>query len=186
MKLIIIAGPNGAGKTTIAELLLTEIGINEFVNVDQIARGLSMFQPDRMAFQAGRIALDRINQLLKEHRDFAIETTLSSQSILNLIRREKKIGYTVILNFHALPNEETALKRVQHRVELGGHDIPVKTIRRRFERGLKLLFCVIHNEVDRWYFYQNLEKAELAAYKNKNVAVLKELYNEYRNKYIGR
>lgn len=122
MIFLIIAGPNGAGKTTIAEPLLNEIGIEEFINVDQIARGISMLHPENVAFRAGRIALDRMNQLLGDHCDFAIETTLSSRSVLGLIQKAKSIGYTVVLNFYALPNEETAIKRVRHRVELGGHD----------------------------------------------------------------
>jgi len=50
----------------------------EFVNADEIAKGLSPFQPDKVAIEAGRIMLNRINELMKQKVDFAFETTLSS------------------------------------------------------------------------------------------------------------
>ncbi|MFV0573285.1 MAG: hypothetical protein ACK5M1_12785 [Xanthomarina gelatinilytica] len=54
-KIYIIAGPNGAGKTTASFTILPEIfDCKEFVNADEIARGLSPFNPDEVAFQAGR------------------------------------------------------------------------------------------------------------------------------------
>lgn len=45
--LYIIAGCNGAGKTTASMNILPEIlDCKEFVNADEIARGLSLFDPD--------------------------------------------------------------------------------------------------------------------------------------------
>jgi predicted ABC-type ATPase len=38
----------------------------EFVNADEIAKGLSPFQPDKVAFESGRIMLNRIDELMKE------------------------------------------------------------------------------------------------------------------------
>ena len=65
--LYIIAGCNGAGKTTASFTVLPEIlNCKEFVNADEIAKGLSPFQPDAVAFEAGRIMLHRINELLAE------------------------------------------------------------------------------------------------------------------------
>lgn len=50
-QLAIIAGPNGAGKSTVAPLLLQDgLHISEFVNADEIARGLSAF--DRMEWRS--------------------------------------------------------------------------------------------------------------------------------------
>jgi predicted ABC-type ATPase len=57
---VILAGPNGAGKSTAATALLHgAFGVDEFVNADVIARGLSAFDPDRVAITAGRIMLGR-------------------------------------------------------------------------------------------------------------------------------
>ena len=64
-KLYIIAGCNGAGKTTASYTILPEIlDCKEFVNADEIAKGLSPFQPEKVSFEAGRIMLNRINELL--------------------------------------------------------------------------------------------------------------------------
>ncbi|MGE6220764.1 hypothetical protein ACQKCH_13130 [Nubsella zeaxanthinifaciens] len=79
--LYIIAGCNGAGKTTASFTILPEIILcKEFVNADEIAKGLSPFQPENVAFEAGRIMLNRINDLLKNGESFAFETTLATRS----------------------------------------------------------------------------------------------------------
>lgn len=80
-KLYVIAGCNGAGKTTASYTILSEIlQCREFVNADEIAKGLSPFQPERVAFEAGRIMLNRMNELLKNNETFAFETTLATRS----------------------------------------------------------------------------------------------------------
>jgi predicted ABC-type ATPase len=80
---IVLAGPNGAGKSTLAPVLLRDkLQVTEFVNADVIARGLSAFDPDRVAIQAGRIMLDRLKQLAAEGQTFAFETTLASCSFV--------------------------------------------------------------------------------------------------------
>src|SRR5690606_14029118 len=98
--LYIIAGCNGAGKTTASFTILPEIiECKEFVNADEIAKGLSPFQPEKVSFEAGRIMLNRINELLDEKKSFAFETTLSTRSYKNKIIQAKKQGYSVTLLF---------------------------------------------------------------------------------------
>src|SRR5690606_10509536 len=98
--LYIIAGCNGAGKTTASLTILPEIiNCKEFVNADEIAKGLSPFQPEKVAFESGRIMIHRINELLKENENFAFETTLSTLSYKNKIIKAKEKGYTVTLLF---------------------------------------------------------------------------------------
>lgn len=90
--LYIIAGCNGAGKTTASFTILPEIlSCREFVNADEIARGLSPFQPEKVAIEAGRIMLNRIGELLRSKQSFAFETTLSSKSYKNTIINAKAI-----------------------------------------------------------------------------------------------
>ena len=135
--LYIIAGPNGAGKTTASYNLLPEIlHCTNFVNADEIARGLSPFAPETVAIQAGRIMLERIEELLPQGVDFAIETTLATRSYVQLVRRAQALGYKVHLIFFFLENEEQAIQRVAQRVSNGGHNIPEDDIRRRFKRGI--------------------------------------------------
>ena len=132
--LYIIAGPNGAGKTTASYNLLPEVlHCPNFVNADEIARGLSPFAPETVAFQAGRIMLQRIEELLTQRVDFAIETTLATRSYVQLVRRAQALGYKVHLIFFFLENEEQAIQRVAQRVSNGGHNIPEPDIRRRFK-----------------------------------------------------
>lgn len=152
-KIIIIAGPNGAGKTTFAtEFLPNEAVCPEFVNADLIAAGLSPFQPEQVAFAAGRLMLGRIADLVSAGKSFALETTLSSCSYLRLIPRWQTAGYTVKLCFLKLPDVDFAIRRVAQRVIFGGHSIPVATIRRRFDRGHGNLRRHI-GIVDEWAIY---------------------------------
>ena len=130
--LYIIAGCNGVGKTTASYTILPEIiDCKEFVNADEIAKGLSPFQPETVSFEAGRIMINRINDLLNENESFAFETTLSSRSYKNKILKAKEQGYTITLLFFWLNNIELAKERVKTRVKEGGHNIPEDVIERR-------------------------------------------------------
>ena len=154
-ELFIIAGPNGAGKTTAASTILPEIlNITEFVNADEIAKGLSPFNPEGVAFEAGRIMLKRINQLIKEKKDFAFETTLSAKSYIQLLKSAIKDGYVVSLIFFWLNSLEIAKNRVAERVLLGGHNIPEDIIERRYHRGIINLPLFLET-VTNWYVYDN-------------------------------
>jgi predicted ABC-type ATPase len=155
-KILIIAGCNGAGKTTFAEEFLPhEAACPEFINADLIAAGLSPFQPDQVAFAAGRIMLPRIQALAAAEKSFAFETTLSSRSYLRMIPIWQNYDYRVELHFLKLPNAEYAVKRVKHRVRLGGHHIPVDVIRRRFTRGWRNFENDYKMIVDEWVLYDS-------------------------------
>ena len=63
-QVILIAGPNGAGKSTLAPYLLRDsFDLPEYVNADLIALGLSGFDPEGAAFEAGRVMLERCIRL---------------------------------------------------------------------------------------------------------------------------
>lgn len=164
-KLYIIAGCNGAGKTTASFTILPEIlDCKEFVNADEIAKGLSPFQPEKVSFEAGRIMLNRINELLLENESFAFETTLSTRSYKNKIVEAKGKGYRVTLLFFWLQNVELAKERVKIRVSEGGHNIEPEVIGRRYIRGIKNLFDIYLPIVDGALIFDNSEgKHELLA-----------------------
>lgn len=156
--LYIIAGCNGAGKTTASFTILPEIlNCREFVNADEIAKGLSPFNPDKVAFEAGRIMLNRINELLKEQKSFAFETTLSTKSYKNKIIEAKENGYHVSLLFFWLQTIALAKQRVKTRVKEGGHNIPPNIIERRYKNGIINLFDIYIPIVDSLFIFDNSE-----------------------------
>jgi predicted ABC-type ATPase len=154
--LYIISGCNGAGKTTASYTVLPEVlDCKEFVNADEIARGLSPFNPESVAIEAGRLMLHRIEDLLAKDETFAIETTLATKSYINLVRRAQAKGYTVRLLFFWLISPELALQRIAERVAKGGHNIPEPIVRRRYVAGITNLFHMFMSEVDSWEIYDN-------------------------------
>lgn len=155
-KLYIISGCNGAGKTTASFTILPEIlDCKEFVNADEIAKGLSPFQPEKVSLEAGRIMLNRINELLSENENFAFETTLSTKSYKNKIVEAKEKGYIVTLLFFWLQSIELAKERVKIRVSEGGHNIPPEVIERRYIKGIKNLFDIYLPIIDGALIFDN-------------------------------
>ena len=154
--LYIIAGCNGAGKTTASFTLLPDmLSCPEFVNADEIARGLSPFHPSDAALEAGRIMLNRIAELIDKGQSFAFETTLSGTAYLKKILEARNKGYVVLLLFLWLDNPEMAMERVKIRVREGGHDIPDDVIKRRYIRGVKNLFGKYLKVADATFFVDN-------------------------------
>jgi predicted ABC-type ATPase len=149
--LYIIAGCNGAGKTTASFTILPEmLNCKEFVNADSIAAGLSPFNPESVAIEAGRIMLMRINELLRAGVDFAFETTLATRSYLSLIKNARAAGYKVTLLFIWLDSPETAIQRVARRVAKGGHNIAEDVVERRYYRGISNLITLFIPVADTW------------------------------------
>ncbi len=154
--LYMIAGCNGAGKTTASDTILPEIlDCREFVNADNIARGLSPYNVESVAFEAGRIMLGRIEELLALGVDFAIETTLSTRSYVSLVHRAHARGYKVTLIYVWLESHELAIERVARRVSKGGHNIPPHIIKRRYTRGIRNLVHLYIPIVDLWSVTNN-------------------------------
>lgn len=155
-RIVILAGPNGAGKSTAAPLLLRDtLSVDEFVNADTIASGLSAFRPDRMGIAAGRLMLSRVKALARGGRDFAFETTMASRTFASWLPRLQREGWSVTVLFLWLPTAGLAVSRVAERVRLGGHDVPEETIRRRYARGLGNFFAIYRPMSDKWQVYDN-------------------------------
>lgn len=154
--MIIISGPNGAGKTTTAPALLQDaFQVDDFVNADVIAQGLCAFQPEKEAIRAGRIMLKRIHSLAEKGANFAFETTLASRSFASWMPKLKKKSYQLHLLFLWLNHPDLAVSRVKERVRLGGHNVPEKTIRRRYDSGIKNFFRLYQPLLDHWQLYDN-------------------------------
>lgn len=153
---VVLAGPNGAGKTTSsAKLLKGALAVDEYVNVDIIAQGISGFNPDRVAIEASEIMLQRLKSLAEKRVSFGFETTLSSRSFAPWIKGLIEGGYFFHLLFLWLPSADTAVGRVAGRVKRGGHDVPEETIRRRYQRGLANFFNLYQPIASTWRVYDN-------------------------------
>ena len=155
-KIVIVAGPNGAGKSTSAPMLLKgPFAVDDFINADVIARGISAFSPEKAAIPAGRVMLKRLRDLVELGTSFAFETTLASRSFTRWLTKASHSGYQIGLLFLYLPSVELAVARVKERVMLGGHNVPEQDIRRRYEKGLSNFFQIYRPLCNYWRFYDN-------------------------------
>jgi len=155
-QLVIIAGPNGAGKSTLAPVLLRDtFGLLEFVNADTISAGLSAFNAEAVALDAGRVMLNRLRELAVRKQSFAFESTLATRSYVPWISRLAQQGYEFHLLFLWLNTVELAIQRVAERVHGGGHSVSEDIIRRRYRRGLENLSQLYLPIADTWVVYDN-------------------------------
>lgn len=184
--LFIISGCNGAGKTTASMSILPEVlNCHQFVNADEIARGLSPFDPESVSVAAGRLMLDRVNQLLEGDDNFAVETTLSARTYTRLVTTAQANGFKVHLIFFWLKSPETAILRVAQRVNEGGHNVPQNVVIRRYYVGLNNLFNRFMSIVDMWMLYDNSDMSKVCiATGGKGIRTEvynKEIFNEIKN-----
>lgn len=185
----IISGCNGAGKTTAAYYILPEIlECKEFVNADEIAKGLSPFQPEKVMYEAGRIMSARISGLIDKGENFAVETTLSAITYRQKISDAQEKGYAVTLIYFWLNSTELAKHRVKLRVEEGGHNITTPVIIRRYYSGLKNFFEVFMPICDHVMMFDNSDNAPklvMAKTKNQEAEVYnQDIYNQIHETYV--
>lgn len=156
---VLIAGPNGAGKTTFGdEYLSAETREFEFVNADEIARGLAALgTPSGSDMSAARVMFRRVDELARAQANFVIETTLATLTYAQKIPSWQEDGYVVSLIYLRLGSVEESLARVRKRVAAGGHGIPEDTIRRRFGKSLTYFESVYKPIVDEWYVWESRE-----------------------------
>ena len=155
-KLYIISGCNGSGKTTASYTLLPDLlDCREFVNSDEFAKSFSPFDPGAASVTASRYMLMKINYLLEREADFAVETTLATRSLLQIVRQAKQLGYETTVLYFWLNSPELAIQRVRDRVASGGHNIPDAVVRRRYVMGLQYLFDTYIPVMDRWVLADN-------------------------------
>ena len=155
-KLYIISGCNGSGKTTASYTLLPDLlNCREFVNSDEFAKSFSPFDPGAASVTASRYMLMKINYLLERKADFAIETTLATRSLMQIVRQAQQQNYETTVLYFWLNSPDLAIERVRDRMESGGHHIPDAVIRRRYVMGLQYLFDVYIPVIDRWILADN-------------------------------
>ena len=184
--LYIISGCNGAGKTTASFSVLPDaLNCKEFVNADEIAKGLSPFQPDKVAIEAGRIMLNRIRDLMNQNVDFAFETTLATKSYTHFIKQAQAKGYFVTLVYFWLNTPELAIERVKARVLSGGHHIPTETIVRRYKAGIVNLVKLFVPLCNYWVMVDNSNSQFYIVAKGNGIANIEILDNVVYNKILN-
>jgi predicted ABC-type ATPase len=137
------------------QFLREALAVNEFVNADPIASGLSAFRPESVAVAAGRVMLGRLKALARARETFAFETTLASRSFAPWLAALRESGYSVHIAFLSLPSADLAVARVAERVQQGGHDVPEPVVRRRFTAGLRSFFDLYQGLADTWQMFDN-------------------------------
>lgn len=172
-KILMVAGPNGAGKTTMTlELIKSCSMLYEFINADEIARGLAPKHPESMALAASKLMIKRLKELLDADQSFAFESTASGINYVKHLRLAKSKGYQISLTFLWLSKPEEAVKRVAQRVKQGGHHVSEDSILRRYYAGIKNLIVHYLPLADEALIIDNSSKEEASrrviARKNKN------------------
>lgn len=156
--LVLLAGPNGAGKTTfINRFLRQRAEAFQFLNPDEVARGL-IGDGRARDLAAGRLVLERLDELFAARADVVLETTLASRSHAVRIRDWKAAGYRVELVYLRAPSADFSIARVARRVAQGGHGIPEDVLRRRFRLSLDYLETVYKPIVDSWEIYASSDE----------------------------
>ena len=182
--IFIIGGPNGAGKTTASFIVLPELlHIMEFVNADEIARGLSPFNVEAAALEAGRIMLHRMEDFLRERKSFAFESTLASKGFAAYVKRAREAGFHINISYYWLKSPEQSAQRVARRVTEGGHNIPLEVIQRRYLRGLRNFLTLYSPLADSWSLFDNSGNAPVVVAEG-NMEIVREIYQPQTWDYI--
>ena len=152
----IISGCNGSGKTTASYSVLPEfLGCSQFVNSDEFAKSLSPFDPSSASISASRLMLMKFKYMLQHKKDFCIETTLATRSLLKMAKEARADGYDIVTLYFWLKSPEVAISRIKTRVAAGGHNIPDDVVRRRYHTGLSYFFDEYCPMSDKWILADN-------------------------------
>jgi len=144
------------GKTTFADRYLPDEAKQlEFVNADLIARGLSPYDPEAAALEAGKILLRRVRELIAHRAGFTWETTMSGRTAVGWLRQAREAGYVLKAYFLWVRNPETTIRRIRQRVVEGGHDIAEGVSRRRFFKTIRNFFSLYRPLMASWKLVQN-------------------------------
>ncbi len=151
----LIAGPNGVGKTTYAFRHVRAVsGSVNFVNLDEIARGLSPLDPPAAQQAAARVALVRTRDFIRDRVSFSIETTLAGRTHLRTLEAATRAGMQVRMLLFFVRSPEICLARIARRVVEGGHNVAEPDVRRRFQRAIAN-FPAYADRADVWTVLDN-------------------------------
>lgn len=164
-RILVLAGTNGAGKSSIGGAFLRQSG-GQYFNPDEVARAMRARDPGLDAAAANGLAWAHGRHLLEEairdRHDFAFETTLGGDTITDLLFEARRHGFEVCVWYAGLDSPERHIARVAARVRQGGHDIPERDIRSRYDRSRANLVRLLPH-VAELMVYDNSAEADPAA-----------------------
>jgi predicted ABC-type ATPase len=142
--LYVLAGVNGAGKSSIGGYLLTQAGLAWF-NPDTFARelvGTGHCGQSDANIAAWNEGVRRLDRALADRAAYAFETTLGGNTIAEKLLDATR-SHDVVVWYCGLTSPEHHISRVKARVAIGGHDIPEKKIRERFDSSRRNLLALM-------------------------------------------
>lgn len=138
----LLAGPNGAGKSSYVRDVLAPATDLPFINTGEIAAAQWPEAQVEHAYEAARIAEAQRRERMAAGDSFISETVFSHPSKIRLVSDASDAGYLVHLHVIMVP-VDLSVQRALERVRRGGHDVPEKKIRERFERPWKNIASAI-------------------------------------------
>jgi predicted ABC-type ATPase len=170
----LFGGCNGAGKTTFARAFLTtQFPVSpRFLNADEIARGLSPFDPGSVALKAGRLLLAEIDGCISSGLSFGLESTLSGHAQAAILKKTKTAGFEIEIHYLWLPSPSLAVRRVAQRVRKGGHHIPTEDIRRRYRRSIENFVRIYAPLADYWALWDNAREPARLILSSRNATLI--------------
>jgi predicted ABC-type ATPase len=138
--LTVVAGANGAGKSTLTRLGREIFQSYAVLDPDAVAKDMQVSGVHGgSAIDAGREVLRRADDFLGKRESFLVETTLSGNTYIHMMKRAASLGYRLRLIYVGTSSVEINIERVKNRVKRDGHDVPEEDQRRRYPRSLENL-----------------------------------------------
>ena len=174
-EIVIIAGGNGVWKTTFARAFLQHYDY-EFLNADEIAKGLSAENPTERKISAGKLFFRKLHESVGQNKSLLIESTLSGRYLQKFIESLQTKDYRISIIFLFVESLEILIERIAERVKKGGHFVPDEDVRRRFVRGKQNFWEVYKNLVDSWNLFYNMNDSfgKIAAGEQDKTVVINE------------
>ncbi|MEM1398713.1 MAG: zeta toxin family protein, partial [Pseudomonadota bacterium] len=157
--LFIFAGPTGSGKTGLrARLEKDGISFDRHIDAGDISQSIDD-SPLTAVARAGIVAQELRRRCLKLGADFSIETDLSEEDDLTLMREAKDKGFELALYFVALSDPSLNRARLTERAEATGTPVPTARIYTSYWRIMDHLSDAALI-VDRTYVFDNSDETD--------------------------
>jgi predicted ABC-type ATPase len=154
-ELWVVGGPNGAGKTTWVRRARQVHEDVLYLSADQIASELSPAKPENAAIGAGREFLRQLRAAIEAGRELIVESTLSGRGMARFLELARNEGYRIVIVFIFLHRADLCVRRVEARVQSGGHHVPEADILRRYGRSKTNFWTLYRPLADEWHLYFN-------------------------------